>query len=72
MTQNKIAIIGLGYVGLPLAVAFAEKYPVIGFDINQSRVAQLMGGHDFTLEVSDELLSSVVSVEPKENSFCSF
>jgi UDP-N-acetyl-D-galactosamine dehydrogenase len=66
MTQNKIAIIGLGYVGLPLAVAFAEKYPVIGFDINQSRVAQLMGGHDFTLEVSDELLSSVVSVEPKE------
>jgi UDP-N-acetyl-D-galactosamine dehydrogenase len=66
MTQNKIAIIGLGYVGLPLAVAFAEKYPVIGFDINQSRVAQLMGGHDFTLEVSDELLSSVVSAEPKE------
>jgi UDP-N-acetyl-D-galactosamine dehydrogenase len=66
MTQNKIAIIGLGYVGLPLAVAFAEKYPVIGFDINQGRVNQLMGGHDFTLEVSDELLSSVVSLEPKE------
>ncbi len=57
MTQNKIAIIGLGYVGLPLAVAFAEKYPVIGFDINQGRVNQLMGGHDFTLEVSDELLT---------------
>jgi UDP-N-acetyl-D-galactosamine dehydrogenase len=66
MEQNKIAIIGLGYVGLPLAVAFAEKYPVIGFDINQGRVNQLMGGHDFTLEVSDELLSSVVSSEPKE------
>lgn len=66
MTQNKIAIIGLGYVGLPLAVAFAEKYPVIGFDINQARVKELMGGHDFTLEVSDELLSSVVSPEPKE------
>jgi UDP-N-acetyl-D-galactosamine dehydrogenase len=66
MTQNKIAIIGLGYVGLPLAVAFSEKYPVIGFDINQGRVNQLMGGHDFTLEVSDELLSSVVSIEPKE------
>jgi UDP-N-acetyl-D-galactosamine dehydrogenase len=66
MTQNKIAIIGLGYVGLPLAVAFAEKYPVIGFDINHGRVNQLMGGHDFTLEVSDELLSSVVSIEPKE------
>lgn len=64
--DTKIAIIGLGYVGLPLAVAFAEKYPVIGFDINQARVKELMGGHDFTLEVSDELLSSVVSPEPKE------
>jgi len=59
----KIGIIGLGYVGLPLAVAFAEKYPVIGFDINQARVKELMDGHDFTLEVSDELLSSVVSAE---------
>jgi UDP-N-acetyl-D-galactosamine dehydrogenase len=66
MNDYKIAIIGLGYVGLPLAVAFAEKYSVIGFDINQGRVNQLMGGHDFTLEVSDELLSSVVSSEPKE------
>lgn len=64
--MTKIAIIGLGYVGLPLAVAFAEKYPVIGFDINQGRVDMLMGGHDFTLEVSDELLSSVVSAEPKD------
>jgi UDP-N-acetyl-D-galactosamine dehydrogenase len=67
MNDYKIAIIGLGYVGLPLAVAFAEKYPVIGFDINHGRVSQLMSGHDFTLEVSDELLSSVVSIEPKEN-----
>jgi UDP-N-acetyl-D-galactosamine dehydrogenase len=66
MNNYKINIIGLGYVGLPLAVAFAEKYPVIGFDINQSRVNQLMSGHDFTLEVSDELLSSVISVQPKE------
>ncbi len=66
MEQNKIAIIGLGYVGLPLAVAFAEKYAVIGFDINQGRVNQLMDGHDFTLEVSDELLSSVVLLDPKE------
>ena len=66
MNDYKIAIIGLGYVGLPLAVAFSEKYPVIGFDINLGRVNQLMGGHDFTLEVSDELLSSVVSIEPKE------
>jgi UDP-N-acetyl-D-galactosamine dehydrogenase len=69
--NTKIAIIGLGYVGLPLAVAFAEKYPVIGFDINQARVNEIMGGHDFTLEVSDELLSSTVSAEPKEKSlFC--
>jgi UDP-N-acetyl-D-galactosamine dehydrogenase len=66
MNDYKIAIIGLGYVGLPLAVAFSEKYPVIGFDINHGRVNQLMGGHDFTLEVSDELLCSVVSIEPKE------
>jgi len=64
--NTKIAIIGLGYVGLPLAVAFAEKYPVIGFDINQARVNELMGGHDFTLEVSGELLKSVVNDTPKE------
>jgi UDP-N-acetyl-D-glucosamine/UDP-N-acetyl-D-galactosamine dehydrogenase len=61
--NTKIAIIGLGYVGLPLAVAFAEKYPVIGFDINQARVKELMGGRDFTLEVSDEDLKSVLSEE---------
>jgi UDP-N-acetyl-D-galactosamine dehydrogenase len=66
MRNYKINIVGLGYVGLPLAVAFAEKYPVIGFDINQSRVNQLMSGHDFTLEVSDELLSSVICSKPKE------
>lgn len=66
MRNYKINIVGLGYVGLPLAVAFAEKYPVIGFDINQSRVNQLMSGHDFTLEVSDELLSSVICAQPKE------
>jgi len=65
MNNNKIAVIGLGYVGLPLAVAFADKYPVIGFDINQVRVNQLMDGHDFTLEVSDDLLNSVISVEPE-------
>ena len=61
--NTKIAIIGLGYVGLPLAVAFAEKYPVIGFDINQVRVKELMGGRDFTSEVSDEDLKSVLSEE---------
>lgn len=54
-----IAIIGLGYVGLPLAVAFAEKYKVIGFDINAKRVKELKDGKDFTLEVSSEELNKV-------------
>jgi UDP-N-acetyl-D-galactosamine dehydrogenase len=55
-----IGIIGLGYVGLPLAVAFAEKYKVIGFDIHQGRVDELQRGHDRTLEVEDEWLQKVV------------
>ena len=56
-----IAIVGLGYVGLPLAVAFAEKYPIIGFDINEERITQLNGGEDLTLEVSEEDLKRVLS-----------
>jgi UDP-N-acetyl-D-galactosamine dehydrogenase len=60
MKDKKIAIIGLGYVGLPLAVAFAEKYKIIGFDINYKRVEDLKSGHDETLEVNDELLNSVL------------
>lgn len=59
--QHKIAIIGLGYVGLPLAVEFAKKYPVIGFDINQKRVDELNQGKDFTLEVEDDLLREVLA-----------
>ncbi len=55
-----IAIIGLGYVGLPLAVAFAEKYSVVGFDINEQRVSELNMGKDHTLEVEDDLLQSVL------------
>ncbi|MDA8932458.1 nucleotide sugar dehydrogenase [Flavobacteriaceae bacterium] len=58
--DSKIAIIGLGYVGLPLAVAFAQKYKVIGFDINTKRVQELLSGNDTTLEISDELLGSVL------------
>lgn len=58
--NNKIAVIGLGYVGLPLARLFATKYPVVGFDINTKRVAELKKGHDDTLEVSDSLLQSVL------------
>ncbi len=57
--QNKIAIIGLGYVGLPLAHAFSEKYKVVGFDINQSRIDELALGHDRTLELTDEQLIDI-------------
>lgn len=60
MNSDKIAIIGLGYVGLPLAVAFAEKYKVVGFDINEPRINELNKGHDHTLEIEDELLKSVL------------
>jgi len=69
----KIAVIGLGYVGLPLARLFATKYSVIGFDINQSRVAELMDGHDSTLEVEDELLKSALVDAPSDDNglFCS-
>ncbi|EAQ65703.1 polysaccharide biosynthesis protein [Marinomonas sp. MED121] len=51
--MNKIAVIGLGYVGLPLAIEFGKKFQTIGFDINQNRVRELLAGHDSTLEVSD-------------------
>jgi UDP-N-acetyl-D-galactosamine dehydrogenase len=57
--KKKIAIIGLGYVGLPLAVAFSKKFEVIGFDINQKRIQELKNGHDHTLEIDNHLLSSV-------------
>lgn len=52
-----LAVIGLGYVGLPLAVEFGKRRPVLGFDINEARIEELRGGHDFTLEVSSEELS---------------
>ncbi|WP_228851058.1 nucleotide sugar dehydrogenase [Aegicerativicinus sediminis] len=57
----KIAVIGLGYVGLPLAVEFAKKYPVVGFDINDKRISELKEGKDRTLEVSDEELNAVLN-----------
>ena len=61
MKQNPtIAIIGLGYVGLPLAAAFAEKYNVIGFDINAARIQQLQNGEDQTLELSSEELKKAL------------
>ncbi|NTV05216.1 MAG: nucleotide sugar dehydrogenase [Chlorobiaceae bacterium] len=60
MSSIKIAIIGLGYVGLPLAVEFARKYHVTGFDIKQERVSELQQGFDATLEVTNEALNSVL------------
>ena len=59
--EDKIAIIGLGYVGLPLAVEFAKKYQVIGFDINVQRVEDLRLANDKTLEVSKTDLNKVLS-----------
>lgn len=60
MDKTKICVIGLGYVGLPLARLFSTKYETVGFDMNQKRVDALMQGHDATLEVSDELLQSAI------------
>lgn len=57
----RICVIGLGYVGLPLARLFSTKFPTIGFDMNQSRVDALMSGHDATLEVDDALLQEAIS-----------
>ena len=60
MNDIRIAVIGLGYVGLPLARLFSTKYKTIGFDMNQERVDALMQGHDSTLEVSDEQLKDAI------------
>jgi len=59
--EIRIAVIGLGYVGLPLARLFSTKFKTIGFDMNQARVDALMAGHDATLEVSDELLQDAIN-----------
>lgn len=59
MKKDLVSIIGLGYVGLPLAVAFAEKYSVIGFDINHTRINELQNGYDRTLELETEQLYAV-------------
>ena len=70
----KIAVIGLGYVGLPLARLFATKYPVIGFDINKNRIEGLRSGTDSTLEVEDDILQAVLSetVSMEKGLYCSF
>ena len=66
MIKDKIAIIGLGYVGLPLARLFATKYSVVGFDINTERISELMSGIDSTLEVDNETLQSVLIGEDSD------
>lgn len=63
LTNKKIAIIGLGYVGLPLAVEFGKKYQTIGFDINNTRIAELNAGTDSTLEVSTDELASADTLQ---------
>ena len=60
LKDTKIAVIGLGYVGLPLARLFSTKYQTIGYDYNPARVKALMAGHDATMEVSDELLQTAI------------
>ncbi|MFT7073667.1 MAG: UDP-N-acetyl-D-galactosamine dehydrogenase [Polaribacter sp.] len=71
--KPRIAVIGLGYVGLPLARLFATKYSVVGFDINTKRVAEIMSGTDATLEVDNETLQSVLveKSSDKNGLFCS-
>ena len=59
MNNKKICLVGLGYVGLPLSIAFAEKFQVIGFDVKPLRIKELKDGHDRTLEIDDKLLDSV-------------
>ena len=61
MNEIKIAVIGLGYVGLPLARLFSTKYKTVGFDINKNRITELMEGRDSTLEVDDDLLQDAIS-----------
>ena len=63
LNNPKIAVIGLGYVGLPLAVEFGKKFPTVGFDINTNRVKELQEGHDHTLEVEDEILKKIITTD---------
>ena len=70
VNDTKIAVVGLGYVGLPLAVEFGKKLDVVGYDINPRRVAELEAGSDHTLEVSDEELAGATrlrfTTDPQE------
>ena len=63
LETTKLAIIGLGYVGLPLAVEFGKKIPVVGFDVNKPRIEELISGTDSTLETSDDELKEAVKLQ---------
>mgnify|MGYP002715748001 CR=1 FL=1 len=67
LSDLKIAVIGLGYVGLPLAVEFGKKVPVIGFDIHKKRIEELQSGQDHTLEVSPEELQQATQLSYSAN-----
>ena len=67
LSEIKLAVIGLGYVGLPLAVEFGKHRSVVGFDINQPRIDALKAGHDATLEVSDEELKQATQLSYSAN-----
>ncbi|MEG2847057.1 MAG: Vi polysaccharide biosynthesis UDP-N-acetylglucosamine C-6 dehydrogenase TviB, partial [Acinetobacter sp.] len=67
LSELKIAIIGLGYVGLPLAVEFGKKVPVMGFDIHQKRIDELQSGQDHTLEVSPKELKQATHLSYTTN-----
>jgi UDP-N-acetyl-D-galactosamine dehydrogenase len=70
LSTNKIGVIGLGYVGLPLAMAFAEKYKVVGFDINENRIVELCEGRDHTLEVNVANMKQLQQMYLKERATC--
>src|SRR5690606_8125504 len=67
IADSQLAIIGLGYVGLPLAVEFGKHYPTLGFDINQARISELNKGEDHTLEVSSEELKQADKLSYSSN-----
>src|SRR5690349_16484582 len=72
---EKIAVIGLGYVGLPVALAFARKVPTVGFDIRQRRIDELKAGHDETAEVTSEMLTTSkieLTADPNALKSCTF
>src|SRR5262245_51545211 len=76
LEQEKIAVIGLGYVGLPVAISFGKKLPTIGFDIRQRRIDELKTGHDETMEVTGEQLASArqleLTADPARLADCTF